>query len=102
MFRKVFALGLVAAASAAGTVVPGSMRLRGGGFSDLAALPGASPTPSTDVIMTPARLAPASCVCNQCSLGGRHLDSASTWLTAMWRAMADRLPRHTARNGPIH
>jgi hypothetical protein len=51
MFRKVFALGLVAAASAAGTAVPGSMRLRGGGFSDLAALPGAFPAPS-DVIMS--------------------------------------------------
>ena len=54
MFRKVFALGslgLVAAASAAGTAVPGSMRLRGGGFSDLAALPGAFPAPS-DVIVS--------------------------------------------------
>jgi len=35
MFTSVCTLALVASASAAGTAVPGSMRLRGGGFSAL-------------------------------------------------------------------
>jgi len=44
MHRKILALGLVASASAATTGVPGSMRLRGGGFGALTGLPGKPPS----------------------------------------------------------
>lgn len=52
MYTKIVALGLVASASAAAAAVPGSMRLRGGGFGALTGLPGdprlPAPSPRVD------------------------------------------------------